>query len=73
MKDKEFERINKKQINSMSKDKELDEKTWDWLKHTWKYQYQYHFRWLGRPILQYPQDIVVIQELISDCLIVASG
>ena len=27
-------------------------------------QYSYNFAWLGRPIIQYPQDIVAIQELI---------
>ena len=27
-------------------------------------QYSYNFAWLGRPIIQYPQDIVAMQELI---------
>jgi len=27
-------------------------------------QYSYNFAWLGRPIIQYPQDIVALQELI---------
>jgi cephalosporin hydroxylase len=27
-------------------------------------RYTYHFSWLGRPIIQFPQDIVVMQELI---------
>src|SRR5437870_6980219 len=26
--------------------------------------YSYNFEWLSRPIIQYPQDIVAIQELI---------
>lgn len=26
--------------------------------------YTYNFRWLGRPIIQYPQDMVAMQELI---------
>ena len=29
-----------------------------------KKKYSYNFNWLGRPIIQYPQDIVVMQELI---------
>jgi cephalosporin hydroxylase len=29
-----------------------------------KAQYSYNFSWLGRPIIQYPQDIVAMQELI---------
>ena len=27
-------------------------------------KYSYNFTWLGRPIIQYPQDIVAMQELI---------
>lgn len=27
-------------------------------------RYSYNFRWLGRPVIQYPQDIVAVQELI---------
>ena len=29
-----------------------------------KARYSYNFSWLGRPIIQYPQDIVAMQELI---------
>ena len=29
-----------------------------------KAQYSYNFSWMGRPIIQYPQDIVAMQELI---------
>jgi cephalosporin hydroxylase len=27
-------------------------------------KYSYNFSWLGRPVIQYPQDIVAVQELI---------
>jgi cephalosporin hydroxylase len=27
-------------------------------------QYSYNFHWLGRPIIQYPQDVMAMQELI---------
>ncbi|MGZ5135125.1 MAG: CmcI family methyltransferase, partial [Flavitalea sp.] len=27
-------------------------------------QYSYNFSWMGRPIIQYPQDMVIMQELI---------
>ncbi|KOR31744.1 cephalosporin hydroxylase [Achromatium sp. WMS3] len=29
-----------------------------------KPKYSYNFSWLGRPIIQYPQDIIAMQELI---------
>lgn len=39
-------------------------------------KYSYNFSWLGRPIIQYPQDIVAMQELvwsIQPDLIVETG
>jgi len=62
--DKEFEKRNTKFINLMSKDKKFEEKTKNWFEHSWKHEYLYHFKWLGRPIIQFPQDIIAIQELI---------
>lgn len=41
-----------------------------------KARYSYNFKWMGRPIIQYPQDIVAVQELIWDIkpdLIVETG
>lgn len=39
-------------------------------------QYSYNFDWLGRPIIQYPQDMAAMQELIWDVkpdLIIETG
>jgi cephalosporin hydroxylase len=39
-------------------------------------RYSYNFNWLGRPIIQYPQDIVAVQELVFDIrpdLIIETG
>ena len=41
-----------------------------------EYKYYLNFRWLGRPIVQYPQDIVALQEIIYETrptLIVETG
>lgn len=48
----------------MSLDKSLSRITRKWYLKSYKYEYSYHFKWLGRPIIQYPQDIVAIQEII---------
>jgi cephalosporin hydroxylase len=32
--------------------------------HSFSHRYSYNFSWLGRPIIQYPQDILATQELI---------
>jgi cephalosporin hydroxylase len=29
-----------------------------------RYRYSYNFSWMGRPVIQYPQDLVAMQELI---------
>src|ERR1700745_1857620 len=41
-----------------------------------KAQYSYNFSWMGRPIIQYPQDMIAMQEIIWDVkpdLIVETG
>lgn len=41
-----------------------------------KYKYGYNFKWLGRPIIQMPTDIVALQELIWEVkpdLIIETG
>src|SRR4030042_2614432 len=35
-----------------------------WLKVGWNQKYAYTFTWLGRPIIQLPEDIVRIQEIV---------
>jgi cephalosporin hydroxylase len=35
-----------------------------WLKASWQRRYSYQFQWLGRPIIQLPADIVMMQDLI---------
>ena len=62
--DDEFEKRNKKFVNLMHKNKSLLKKSKDWIDNVFDYEYVYHFRWLGRPIIQFPQDMVAVQELI---------
>jgi cephalosporin hydroxylase len=35
-----------------------------WVKVGWSLKYQYGFSWMGRPIIQLPEDIVRVQEAI---------
>lgn len=48
----------------MGRDGKLIKESLDWLNHANTRKYSYHFEWQGRPIIQYPQDIVAMQELI---------
>jgi len=60
----EFNEINKKNIQKMKSDKELNDISKRWFTLSSNYEYSYHFTWLGRPIIQFPQDIIAMQELI---------
>ncbi|OLE13262.1 MAG: cephalosporin hydroxylase [Cyanobacteria bacterium 13_1_40CM_2_61_4] len=51
-------------VRLMGEDKALRGLTQQWFNESCRYRYSYHFTWLGRPIIQYPQDIVAIQEII---------
>jgi cephalosporin hydroxylase len=42
----------------------LHKATRNWVNLANARKYSYHFEWMGRPIIQYPQDIVAMQELI---------
>ena len=54
----------------------LQKASLDFLRSSAKAQYSYNFHWMDRPIIQYPQDIVAMQELIYDLrpdLIIETG
>ena len=48
----------------------------EWFKTSVIEKYSYNFRWMGIPIIQYPQDIVAMQEIIYELkpdLIIETG
>jgi cephalosporin hydroxylase len=51
-------------IKEQGKRRALKEKSYDWIKETAPTNYTYNFSWLGRPIIQLPQDMVAMQEII---------
>jgi cephalosporin hydroxylase len=51
-------------IKRQSDDLELRDLAKFFLNKSFAHKYPYNFSFLGRPIIQYPQDIVAIQELI---------
>lgn len=52
------------EIAAQGADAALQAATREWIDRANRRKYSYHFEWLGRPIIQYPQDIVAMQELI---------
>jgi cephalosporin hydroxylase len=61
----EVEKEIDQRIDANAKDVELQASAQGFLKSTIASRYSYNFSWLGRPIIQYPQDIVAMQELLS--------
>ena len=51
-------------INELASDEKLRSDSFAWINDTARKNYSYNFSWLSRPIIQYPQDIVAMQELI---------
>ena len=35
-----------------------------WVREITRHKYTYNFSWLGRPIIQTPQDMIALQEII---------
>ena len=63
-------------IEKMAADPSMVELTRAWFERSCRFQYTYHFSWLGRPIIQLPQDVLATQEIIWDVkpdLIIETG
>lgn len=61
---KPFEQEVKEQIIANGQNVELQTSADAFMKTSLASKYSYSFSWLGRPIIQYPQDILAMQELI---------
>ena len=48
----------------MAEDQNLKDLGRSWFLESFRHEYSYHFQWLGMPIIQYPQDIIALQEII---------
>lgn len=60
----DFEDDCKEMASKMKADTSFCEKSLDWLHQSAQYKYSYNFSWMGRPIIQYPQDMIAMQEII---------
>ena len=74
--DIEFENRNSYFIKKMNKNKNFKKISKIWLRNAFAYEYSYHFRWLGRPVIQFPTDLIALQEIIWETkpdLIIETG
>ena len=51
-------------VAAMAQDASLADLSTSWIREALTHKYPYSFTWLGRPIIQFPQDIVAMQEII---------
>jgi cephalosporin hydroxylase len=71
-----FKEERKKRIESYLNKTALKKAASDFMKESTEPLYSYNFSWMGRPIIQYPQDMIAMQELIWDIkpdLIIETG
>jgi cephalosporin hydroxylase len=59
-----FREESRREVAEQGADPTLAEATRRWMDLANRRKYSYHFEWLGRPIIQYPQDIVAMQQLL---------
>lgn len=60
----EFEKAVKFRLDEAESNRELKKAAQDFMRESISSQYSYNWFWLGRPIIQYPQDICAMQELV---------
>lgn len=73
---KKFELERESLIKSNGENKVLREVAHNFLEKSAGVNYSYNFSWMGRPIIQYPQDIIAMQEIIWEVkpdLIIETG
>ena len=47
-----------------SNEKDMQDLSREWMHKSIEDRYSYNFSWMGRPIIQYPQDMLAMQEII---------
>jgi len=59
-----FKQERKERIEAQGRNEALQKAGQEFMRLSIQSGYSYNFNWLGRPIIQYPQDIIAMQELI---------
>lgn len=60
----QFMQERRAEVEAIGRDEKVQGQARDFMQVVNGLKYSYHFDWMGRPIIQYPQDIVAMQELI---------
>jgi len=60
----QFKLEREKNIKELGQNKNLKKIALNFFIDSWKNKYSYNFTWLGRPIIQIPQDVFALEEII---------
>lgn len=59
-----FEQDKEEAIRQLGRSEQIHSASNEWIASVSRLKYSYNFTWLGRPIIQFPQDMVAMQEII---------
>lgn len=62
----DFKAERESRILGQSTDSTFQKSSREWFSLANKHNYSYNFEWQGRPIIQYPQDIIALQEVVFE-------
>ncbi len=51
-------------IKGLGEDRDVQALSRIWIREVTRHKYGYNFSWLGRPIIQTPQDMIALQEIV---------
>jgi len=51
-------------IEGLREDTDVQALSRIWLREVTRHKYAYNFTWMGRPLIQFPQDMIAMQEIV---------
>jgi cephalosporin hydroxylase len=54
----------KANVDRLMADADIQARSRAWLAEITRHRYTYNFTWLGRPVIQLPQDLLAVQEIV---------
>lgn len=51
-------------VDRLMADEDIQARSRAWLAEITRHHYTYNFTWLGRPVIQLPQDLLAVQEIV---------
>jgi cephalosporin hydroxylase len=72
----QFDEEKRRNITALGDDAGMNRLALDLMRESAKYKYTYNFNWMGIPVIQFPQDLMALQEIIWETrpdLIIETG